>query len=92
MTLPQKASTPLSGHSDAPRAHSGALRDLQASDWEVLLSGLMAITFLGPRNLEWGGRPLPEFQLMLPRCEALPVKLLLLLLSRVSHVLLCVTP
>ena len=43
MTLPQKASTPLSGHSDAPRAHSGALRDLQASDWEVLLSDCPSI-------------------------------------------------
>lgn len=34
--------------------HSGALGGLQASGWEVLLSGLMRITFLDPRNLEWG--------------------------------------
>ena len=37
--------------------------------------GLDGIDFLGSRKPR-GGEALPEFQLMLPRCEALPVKLL----------------
>lgn len=32
--------------------------------------------FLRSKKPGVGVRPLPEFQLMLPRCEALPVKLL----------------
>lgn len=50
VTSPNKRhSTPVSGHSDAPRAHLGAARDLQASGWKVLLSGLMGV-MCGPKK------------------------------------------